>query len=79
MSLINCNIELSLKWIKNYVLTTAPIGANANATGADNATFETTDAKLYIPIVAFSAEDDVKLSKLLNKGFKNLFIGTNAM
>ena len=70
MPLINCNIELSLKWIKNYVLTTAPIGANANATGADSATFETTDAKLYVPIVALSAEDNAKLPKLLNKGFK---------
>ena len=70
MPLINCNIELSLKWIENYVITTAPIGANANATGADSATFEITDAKLYVPIIALSAEDDAKLSKLLNKGFK---------
>ena len=44
------------------MLTTA---ANANKT-----TFEITDAKLYVPIVALSTEDNAKLSKLLRKGFK---------
>ena len=52
------------------MLTSAAIGANANATGADSATFKITDAKLYVPIVTLSAEDNVKLSKLLGKGFK---------
>ena len=70
MSLINCKIELSLKWIENCVLTTAPIGADANATGADSATFKITDAKRYVPIVTLSAEDNAKLSKLLGEGFK---------
>ena len=51
MPLINCKVELSLKWIENCVLTTAAIGANANANaaGADSATFKITDAKLYVP------------------------------
>ena len=70
MPFINCKIELSLKWIENCVLTSAAIGANANATGADSATFKITDAKLYVPIVTLSAEDNVKLSKLLGEGFK---------
>ena len=70
MPLINCKVELSLKWIENCVLTTAPIGANTNATGADSATFEITDAKLYVPIATLSKEDNAKLSKLLGKGFK---------
>ena len=52
------------------MLTSAAIGANANATGADSATFKITDAKLYVPIVTLSAEDNVKLSKLLSGGFK---------
>ena len=43
------------------MLTTA---ANAN-----KATFKTTDAKLYVPIVTLSAEDNPK-SKLLSEGFK---------
>ena len=46
------------------------IGANANATGADSATFKITDAKLYVPIVALSTEDNTKLVKQLSEGFK---------
>ena len=46
----------------NCVLTTV---ANAN-----KAIFKITDTKLYVPVVTLSAEDNVKLSKLLGKGFK---------
>ena len=70
MSLINCKVELSLKWIEICVLTAAEIGANADATGADIATLEVTDAKLYVPVVTLSAEDRVKLVKQFNDGFK---------
>ena len=66
---INCEVELSLKWIGNCVLTSAPIDANANNTGANSATFKITDAKLYVQIVTLSAEDNAKLSKLLDEGF----------
>ena len=62
MPLINCKIELSLKWIENCVLTSS---ANAN-----KAIFKITDAKLYVPIVTLSAEYNAKLSKLLSEGFK---------
>ena len=44
------------------MLTTA---ANATKT-----VFKITDAKLYVAIVTLSAEDNVKLSKLLSEGFK---------
>ena len=53
MPLINCKVELSLKWIENCVLTTA--------SNASNATLQITDAKLYVPIVTFFAGDSVKL------------------
>ena len=43
MPLINCKVKLSLRWIENFVLTTAPIDADANVTGADSATFKITD------------------------------------
>ena len=66
---INCEVELSLKWIGNCVLTSAPIDANANNTGANSATFKITDAKLYVQIVTLSAEDNAELSKLLDEGF----------
>ena len=53
MPLINCKVELSSKWTENCILTTA---ANAN-----KAIFKITDAKLYVPIVTLSAEDNSKL------------------
>ena len=62
MPLINCKVGLSLNWTENCALTTA---ANAS-----KAIFNITDAKLYVPIVTLSAEDNVKLSKLLSEGFK---------
>ena len=52
------------------MLTSGAIGADAQATGADSATFKITDAKLHVPIVILSAEDNVKLSKLFSEGFK---------
>ena len=70
MPLINCKVELSLNWIKNCVLTLAPIGDNANVTGADSATFKITDAKLYVLIVTLLIEDNAKLSKVLRERFK---------
>ena len=69
MPLSNCKIELSLRWIENCVLTTAAIGTNANATGADSATFKITDANLYVPIVTLLTEDSAKLAKPLDKGY----------
>ena len=59
MLLINYKIELSLNWIERCLLTVA-----------NTATFKITDAKLYVPIVTLSAEDNAKLSKLLSEGFK---------
>ena len=52
------------------MLTTAAIGPNANATGADSAIFKITDAKLYVLIVTLSAEDNARLSKLLGEEFE---------
>ena len=60
MPLISCKGELSLTWNPNSVLCTL----------AGASTFTITDAKLYVPIVTLSTEDNVKLSKLLSKGFK---------
>ena len=59
MPLINCKVEISLKWIENCILTTAT-----------TATFKITDVKLYVPIVILSSEDNVKLSESLSEGFK---------
>ena len=69
MPLINCKVELPVKWIENCVLNTAEIGA----TGADSTTLEVTDAKPYVPVVTLSAEANAKLVKQLNEGFKRPF------
>ena len=60
MPLINCKIKLSLKWIENCILSSSGTAA----------TFKITDTKLYVPIVTLKTEDNTKLSKLLNNGFK---------
>ena len=70
MPLISCKVGVPLKWIENCVLTTAPIGVNADATGAGSATFKITAAELYVPVVTSSTEDSSKLAKQLSEGFK---------
>ena len=60
MPLINCKVELSLKWYENCILSSAGTAA----------TFTITDTKLYVPIVTLKTEDNTKLSKLLSGGFK---------
>ena len=60
MPLINCKVELSLRWDPNSVLSNL----------VRVSTFMITDAKLYVPIVTSSKEENTKLSKLLSKGFK---------
>ena len=59
MPLTNCKVELSLKWYERCLLT-----------AATTVTFTITDAKLYVPIVTLSIEDNSRLTKLLNEGFK---------
>ena len=57
---INCKVELSLKWNENCILTSL----------VRNSTFTITDAKLYVSVVTLSIEDNAKLTKLSNEGFK---------
>ena len=59
MPLIDCKVELLLNWYERYLLTVANI-----------ASFKITDAKIYVPIVTLSSEDNIKLSKLLSGVFK---------
>ena len=67
MPLINCKVELSLRWSENCVFSNVP----------GNSTFKITDAKFYVCVVTLSTEDNAKLSKLLTEGFKRSFIGTS--
>ena len=47
MLLINCKVELSLKWYERYLLN-----------AANTVTFTITDATRYVPIVTLSTEDN---------------------
>ena len=49
-----------MRWYENCVLSNV----------AGDSIFKITDAKLYVPVVTFSTEDNAKLSKLLTEGFK---------
>ena len=60
MPLVNCKVELSSKWIENFILSSSGTAAN----------FKITDTKLFVPIVTLKTEDNTKLSKLLSEGFK---------
>ena len=59
MSLINCKTHLELNWIKDCVMSTIA-----------DATFKIRNTKLYFQIVTLSSKNNVKLVKLLQKGFK---------
>ena len=70
--MINCKVDLRLKWTKYCVLSEA--GNDNEIANADNAriTFTIKDTKLYVPVVTLSARDSQKLSKYLRKGFETL-------
>ena len=63
IALINCKIKLSLTWNQICILSTV----------ANNSTFAITDKKFYVPVVTLKTEDNTKLSKPLNEGFKRSF------
>ena len=60
MPLINCKVNLILKWSSTSVIT--------NSTGAG--TFAIRDTKLYVPVVTLSTQDNAKLLQQLKSGFK---------
>ena len=67
MPLINCEISLKLKWSKNCILV-------AGTTANQNQEFQTTDTKLYVPVVTLSNQYNIKLLKKLESGFKRSII-----
>ena len=56
MPLINCKVELSLKWYENCILSSAGTAA----------TFSITDTKLYVSVVTLKIESNAKSSKALS-------------
>ena len=63
MLLINCEIRLQLKLSKNCILVA---GTVAN----QNPTFQINGTKLYVPIQTLSTQENIKLLKQLESGFK---------
>ena len=65
MPLINCEVNLILTWSSTCVLV---------ATGVQNqnATFATTDTKLYVPVVTLSTRENTKFFQQLKSGFKRV-------
>ena len=66
-----------MTWFKDCVLIdTSTREANYNAAivreidNPENAIFEITDTKLYVPVVTLSKENDIKLLEQLKSGFK---------
>ena len=77
--LINCEVNLDLRWSENCVLTSKAtrnqIAAQGNQplvpaiNNPTNAEFSITDCKLYVLVVTLSAENENKLFEQLKTGF----------
>ena len=61
MPLINCEIS--------FILTCFLVAGTA---ANQEPTFTITDTKLYVPVVTLSTQDNVKLLKQLESGFKRI-------
>ena len=77
MSLINCEVSLTLTWSKNSVLTDLITKASTPAQGDSparpviaaptGATFKVSDTNLYVLVVTLSPANDNRLLELLKK------------
>ena len=65
MPLINCEINLILTWSSTCVLFPTNIQNQ-------NATFEITDTKLYVPVVTLSTQENPKFLQQLKSRFKRV-------
>ena len=63
LSLINCEVELDLKWSRNCVL----IEENNHIIGVS---FIITSTKLYVPVLSLSINDNIKFLENIMQGFK---------
>ena len=65
MPLINCEVNLILTWSSTCVFIATNIPNQ-------NATFEITDTKLYVPVVTLSTQENTKFLQQLKSGFKRV-------
>ena len=64
MPLVNCKIDLELRWHKDCIIS------RVNAAAGQAVSFMITNTKLYVPVVTLSTKDNNNLAKQLNDGFK---------
>ena len=67
MSLINCKVELKLKWTKYCVFSANSNNNDCDNDNGNNIIFIIKELKLYGPVVTLLAKDNQKLSKRLSK------------
>ena len=70
--MINCKVELKLRWKKHCVLYVLGNENDNDNAESNNIIFTIKDTKLYALVVTLSAKDNQKLSKPLSKGFEIL-------
>ena len=72
IQLINCKVELKLKWTKHCFLT---VGGTDNADlNSDNIIFTIRETKLCVPVVTFSGKTIRNYQNVLAKGLNDTFI-----
>ena len=72
MPLINCKVQLKLRWTKHCVLSVLGV-ANVDSdddANSNNIIFTIKDTKVSISVVTLLAKDNQKLSKFLSKWFE---------
>ena len=65
MPLINCDVNLTLTWSSTCTIASVIIANQAT-------TFAITDAKLYVPVVTLSTQENTKFVQQLKSGFKRV-------
>ena len=60
MPLINSKLHLELNWTKSSIMSNA----------ANVSTLKITKTELHVPLVSLKTNENLKLTKLLSKGFK---------
>ena len=63
MSLINWETSFQLTWSRNCIIV-------AGAVNSQKQNLQINDTKLYVSVVTFSTEENIKLLKQLESGFK---------
>ena len=67
MSLVSCEISAQLKQRENFLL----VGDSA---ANQNQAFQINDAKLYFPVLTLPTQENIKILKQLESGFKTTII-----